>query len=196
MTGDPRLLELLSHYREAELQGARLLLRLMKRMDDDPEAQVNLTLHVAQETRHAWLWTKRIMDLGARPVKIADGYQARIARRIMPHTVRDLLALTIVVEERSLARYREHAARPGVDERTREVLAAVTSDERWHVAWMTTKLRSMVDMPDAPDRAQALIDGYRRVDEEVYQELLDHEREVFGANVETSAAGTAARSSP
>lgn len=47
MGADPRMLELMSYYREAELHGASLLLRLVKLMDADPDAQVKLTLHIA-----------------------------------------------------------------------------------------------------------------------------------------------------
>ena len=61
MAADPRI-EMFSYYRDAELHGANLLLRLIKLMDD-PDAQVKLSLHVAEETNHAWLWTKRITDL-------------------------------------------------------------------------------------------------------------------------------------
>jgi hypothetical protein len=37
-----------------------------------PEVQVKLTLHVAQETRHAWLWT-----YGRRTIELADGRVVR-----------------------------------------------------------------------------------------------------------------------
>src|SRR5262245_5215680 len=125
MPVDPRMLELMSYYRDAELHGAMLLLRLLRLMSDDAEAQVNLTRHVADETRHAWLWTRRMAELGGAPVKITSGYQARIGMRTMPRTLSDLLALTVVVEERSLARYEEHAARPDTDVATRKVLESV-----------------------------------------------------------------------
>src|SRR5262245_1067271 len=116
MSADARLIELFSYYRDAELQGAALLLRLVKLMTGDPEAQVQLTRHVADEARHAWLWTKRITDLGGMPMPVTEGYQACIGRRVRPRTLADLLALTIVVEARSLARYEEHAARLNVDD--------------------------------------------------------------------------------
>jgi len=186
MNADPRLLELMSYYRDAELHGAMLLLRLMKMMSDDPEAQVNLTRHVADETRHAWLWTKRMLDLGGRPVKVAGGYQSRVGKRIMPHSVADLLAITVVVESRSLARYREHASRPGLDDTTLKVLEAVTFDEQWHLDWMSTKLDAMTSTADARDRVHALMERYRRIDEEVYQGLLCHEREVFAEDAPPS----------
>ena len=77
MPADPRMLEMLSYYRDAELHGASLLLRLLKMTRDLPDVQVKLTLHVAQETRHAWLWTERIRELDGWPVDVS-GYQARI----------------------------------------------------------------------------------------------------------------------
>src|SRR4029453_6646332 len=63
MAADPRVIEMMSYYRDAELHGATLLLRLIKMMDD-PDAQVKLSLHLAEETQHAWLWTNRLHQLG------------------------------------------------------------------------------------------------------------------------------------
>jgi bacterioferritin (cytochrome b1) len=179
---DARVVELLSYYRDAELHGATLLLRLMRMMSDDSDAQIKLTEHVADETRHAWLWTKRIADLGGAPVNITPGYQTRFGMRIIPHTLPDLLALTIVVEERSLARYREHAARPGVDATTRRVLEAVANDEGWHIAWMKNKLEQKVGNDAAArERIATMTERYRAIDREVYAELQAREQEAFGA---------------
>jgi bacterioferritin (cytochrome b1) len=180
MPADPRMIEMLSYYRDAELHGASLLLRLLKMTRELPEVQVKLTLHVAQETRHAWLWTERIRELGGWPVEVS-GYQARIGMHIVPRTVVDLLALSIIVETRSLARYTEHAARPDVDARTAEVLRAVTDDERWHVAWMRDELdRRTRNDPVAHERVHALMERYRAIDEQVYAELSADERRAFG----------------
>ena len=115
MPVDARLVTLFSYYRDAELRGATLLLKLLQRMDD-PDAQVKLTKHLEDEVHHAWLWTKRISDLGGVPEKVDDGYQRRIGVEVgIPRTLEQLLALTIVVEERALARYLTHAAAPEVD---------------------------------------------------------------------------------
>src|SRR5262249_2773962 len=128
MTVDPRLVTMFSYYRDAELRGATLLLKLLQRMDD-PDAQVKLTRHLANEVQHAWLWTKRITDLGGTPEKVDDGYQRRIGQEVgIPKTLEQLLALTIVVEERALARYLTHAAAAGVDAETLAVLHEVTKD--------------------------------------------------------------------
>jgi rubrerythrin len=181
MPADARVFELLSYYRDAELHGATLLLRLMKMMADDADAQIKLTRHAAEETRHAWLWTKRIVELGGAPVKVAGGYQTMIGARTRPRSVADLLALTIVVEARSLARYRDHAARPGVDDATRKVLRAICSDEEWHLEWMREKLEEITrDDPVARQRAHAMSERYRQIEEEVYGTLAARERDAFG----------------
>lgn len=179
MAADPRMIEMMSYYRDAELQGAALLLRLVKLMDD-ADAQVKLTLHLSEETHHAWLWTNRIKELGGEPMKVLDGYQKRIGMRTVPKSIVDLLALTVVVEERSFARYQEHAKRPGVDEATLKVLQEVTKDEKWHIAWIRQKLMEIARQENAEQRATAAIEKYRKIDEAVYGELRAKEMAVFG----------------
>ncbi len=180
MAPDPRLIELFSYYRDAELHGARLLLRLTKLMQDDPDAQIKLSLHVAEETQHAWLWTKRITELGGKPVAIGDGYQSRIGLRTVPRKLVDLLALTVVVEERSLARYQEHAARPDVDPETKKILKEVTKDEKWHIAWIKGKLDELAAQGNQTERAAEMMERYRQIDQEVYTEMRAKEAEAFG----------------
>ncbi|MEO2003011.1 MAG: hypothetical protein ABGY41_02810, partial [Candidatus Poribacteria bacterium] len=68
-----------SYYRNAEQHGANLLFRLLRRMND-PDAQIMLSEHLADETRHAWLWTQRIVRSGHKPLAVQDGYQTRIGK--------------------------------------------------------------------------------------------------------------------
>lgn len=178
MAADPRIIELMSYYRDAELHGANLLMRLLKLMDD-PDAQVKLSLHLAEETNHAWLWTKRISDLGETPVKVQDGYQTRIGFRTVPRTLSELLALTIVVEERAFSRYLEHAARPNVDEETRKILHEVTKDEKWHISWVKAKLQELVEKEGSQDRIRDAMQRYREIDERVYADLAAKEKAAF-----------------
>ncbi len=180
MAPDPRMIELFSYYRDAELHGAGLLLRLTKLLGDDPDAQVKLSLHVAEETHHAWLWTKRITDLGGKPMAVGDGYQSRIGLRTVPRKLVDLLALTVVVEERSFDRYKEHAARPDVDPETKKILEEVTKDEKWHIAWIKGKLDELAAEQGMQDRADEMMEKYRQIDSEVYGELRAKEAAVFG----------------
>ncbi len=169
-----------SYYRDAELRGANLLFRLM-RMVDDPDAQVKLTEHLADETRHAWLWTERILELGAQPLAVTDGYQVRIGKLAgVPRTIIDLFALTVVVEQRSLRRYQQHLRRDDIPERTREVLEAVTKDEAWHIEWIRNKAREMAAEAGDPEWVDRAIKKYRAIDEQVMAELDDKERAIAG----------------
>ena len=181
MAPDPRMVELMSYYRDAELRGAALLMRLIGLMGDDADAQTKLSLHLAEETHHAWLWTKRINDIGGTPMRVLDGYQTRIGFRTVPRTLIDILALTVVVEERAFSRYQEHAARNHVDEETLKVLNEVTKDEKWHIAWIKGKLDELAAKEEGGSaRVQDAMEKYREIDRRVYAELRAKEREAFG----------------
>ncbi len=169
-----------SYYRDAELRGSNLLYRLL-RVLGDAEAQINLTQHLADETRHAWLWTERIQEIGGAPLPIDDGYQVRIGKRVgVPRDVLHLLALTVVVEQRSLRRYREHLRRPDVPARTQEVLRAVTKDEVWHVDWIRREARELEERGGVGRLEQALR-RYREVDRAVIAELAEVEQALVSA---------------
>jgi len=179
MAADPRLILLMSYYRDAELRGANLLFRLMSHLDD-PDSQVKLSLHLADETRHAWLWTKQITDMGGTPAKVADGYQTRIGLRVVPKNLIDILALTIVVEERAHQRYLDHGQRPDTDPAILETLREVTKDEKWHIAWIKGKLEEIAKAQGAEEKAREAIERYRKIDEEIYGQLLAKEQAAFG----------------
>lgn len=183
MAADPRMILLMSYYRDAEIRGANLLLRLMQYLTDG-DSQTKLSLHLADETRHAWLWTKRMNDLGADPMPVGDGYQSRIGLKTVPRSLIDLLALTIVVEQRSLDRYIEHASRSNVDADTLNVLKEVSQDEKWHIAWIKNKLDDLAAQEEGgAEKAAAAMEKYREIDRQVYQGLLDKERETFGGQL-------------
>jgi len=182
MAADPRLFLLMSYYRDAELRGANLLFRLMSHLDD-ADSQVKLSLHLADETRHAWLWTKRITDLGGAPTRIADGYQTRIGLRVVPRNLIDILALTVVVEERSQQRYTEHAQRHDIDPETLAILQEVTKDEKWHIAWIRAKLEEIAEAEGATDKMHEALARYQEIDRQVYAELLAKERALFNEPV-------------
>ena len=164
-----------SYYRDAELRGSNLIYRMLRILPDD-ESQVLLSEHLADETRHAWLWTERIRELGASPVPITDGYQVRIGKRAgIPRNPVDLLALTVVVEQRALKRYVEHLKREEVPERTREVLRAVSKDEGWHIDWVRQKGRDLAAEQGEPERFDAALERYRAIDAEVWEEMKEVE---------------------
>ena len=127
---------------------------------DDPDAQVKLSAHLADETRHAWLWTKRINDMGGEPMKIADGYQKRVGRRTVPRSILEILALTVVVEERSFASYIEFAEHHQPDAATLEVLKDITGDEKWHMSWIRSKLVEIARQEGDESLAEKAIEKY------------------------------------
>lgn len=167
-------------YRNAEQHGANLLFRLLKHLHD-PDAQAMLSQHLAEETQHAWLWTDRILRAGYKPMVVADGYQTRIGRAAgIPRDVIDLLALTVVVEQRALRRYQRHLRRPGLDPDTEQVLRTVTKDEAWHIDWIRKHGRELAQERGEPERFDAAIKRFREIDEAVTAELEAKEREFLG----------------
>jgi bacterioferritin (cytochrome b1) len=179
MDPDERMVRLFSYYRDAELRGAGLLFKLIGRMED-PDSQVKLSFHLADETRHASLWTKRITELGAQPVAVDDGYQVRIGRALgIPKTLVDLLALTVIVERRAAARYEAHSRRPDIDPETRQVLEEVTRDEKWHLSWIEKKMYELAG-DGGTERARARLEEYAAIERQVVEELEAKEREAFG----------------
>jgi bacterioferritin (cytochrome b1) len=170
-----KLILIFSFYRDAELRGARLLFNLLGHLKDG-DSQLKMAKHLADETRHAWLWTRRIADLGGAPMVIPDGYQRRLGLRTgVPKTLVELLALTVVVEERAQSRYMAHAALPNVDAATREVLKAVTEDETWHLSWIEKKMREIARSEGSERDADTALERYREIDREVYATLAADE---------------------
>ncbi len=167
-------------YRNAEQHGANLLFRLLKHLDD-PDAQAMLSQHLAEETKHAWMWTDRILRAGYKPMVIADGYQTRIGRAAgIPRDVVDLLALTVVVEQRAMRRYQRHLGRKNLDADTEQVLREVTKDEAWHIDWIRKHGRELAEQRGTPERFEEAVQRFRVVDEEVTAELEAKERELLG----------------
>jgi rubrerythrin len=174
------LIKIFSFYRDAEIRGASLLMK-MTQWEKDPEAQVLFSRHIADETRHAWLWTKRIRQLGGLPVEVPDGYQRRLGKALgIPFNIVDLFALTVIVEERSVSRYTEHAASRHCDDLTREVLDELTRDEKWHISWMEEWMMRLARERGAEDKAKTQLARYRRVEREVFEAFKEDERRWLG----------------
>ncbi len=170
-----------SYYRDTELRSSNLLYRLQRRLPD-PESQVKLSEHLADETNHAWLWTERIGELGASPAVIEDGYHVRIGKRIgLPRHPIELLSLADLVEQRTLLRYQEHLKREDVPERTLEILREVSKDEIWHIDWVRAKARDLVKSSDQPERFEELLEKHRLIDRDVMAEIDDLERQLAPA---------------
>ncbi|HYK63598.1 MAG TPA: ferritin-like domain-containing protein, partial [Patescibacteria group bacterium] len=181
MSAVDKLILTFSFYRDAELRGARLLFNLLSHLKDG-DALLKMTAHLADETRHAYLWTKRIADLGGSPITIDDGYQRRLGLKTgVPKTLLDLFALTVVVEERAQSRYNAHMALPNVDPETMEVLKAVTKDESWHLSWIEKEMHEIAKQEGHEEQADKSLERYRKIDREVYATIAADEAELMRA---------------
>ena len=187
------LIRIFSYYRDAEIRGAALLMKMMAR-ERDPEAQVLFSRHIDDETRHAWLWTKRIKDEGALPVEVPDGYQRRLGKMLgIPTSLIDLFALTVVVEERSVKRYTEHARSGICDAKTLAVLREVTHDERWHISWMEEWLTKLARAEGKEAHVVDMLARYRHVEQQVFDEMKEMERAWIGFSFSDGAAQVASK---
>lgn len=172
------LIKVFSYYRDAELRGAHLLMKMMQRCPD-AHSQVLFSRHIADEMRHQRLWTDRIQQEGALPVPVPDGYQRRLGKAIgIPSNMLELFALSVVVEERAAKRYRAHEANPACDEITRELLITLMQDEKWHISWMEDRMLEMAN--GKREELDAILARYRRIEREVYEEMKDIERGWLG----------------
>lgn len=188
------LVKLFSYYRDAEMRGAGLLMKMMARVED-PEAQVLFSRHIDDETRHAWMWTKRIKDEGALPVPVPDGYQRRLGKSLgIPRSIIDLFAITVVVEERSQSRYTEHAASSVCDDKTMEILAQLTQDEKWHVAWMEEWLFKLAASQGIEQQARDTLAEFRAVEADVFEQMKEMERDWLGFSFSDPDGPAVARS--
>jgi len=179
MSANEKQILIFSFYRDAELRGARLLFNLLGHIRD-MDSQLKLSKHLSDETRHAWLWTRRIGELGGAPVTVADGYQRRLGLRTgVPKGIDEIHGLTVVVEERAHSRYMAHAALPNVDETTLETLKSVTEDETWHLSWIEKKMREIAREEGCADQADEILGRYRQIDREVYATLAQDEAELM-----------------
>ena len=100
---------------------------------------------------------------------------------MIPIAICSLIALTVIVEERSHKRYTEHAASALCDERTRRILETITRDEKWHINWMEEWLLKLVKQaPAGGADPREILARYREAEEEVFEEMKEEERSWLG----------------
>ena len=160
---------LLNAYRDAELRGAELVLRLLSRIDD-ASLQEPLTRHLADEAQHVWLWTERIRALGGQLQHQDDGYYRALRRKAgLPTTALDLLALVSVIAGRLNQRYGAHATRTDADPETLKILREIHTAEAWYVAWLAEQLQQCAQREGA-DTVAATLNQYRAWEAEAFAE--------------------------
>lgn len=164
---------LLSYYRESELAGALLMGRLARETDDD-DLRVRLTEHCAEEARHAWAWTECILNVGGTPRKVSETYQSRYHAAVgSPNNLLEVLALTQIFERRVVRHFRAHLSWPGTHPEIKRTLQQLIEDEADHIRWVKDRLD---DYAAANGEAvvKEMMDRFKRIDEEVYNELKQY----------------------
>lgn len=166
---------LFNYYRDAELRGADLILRLINKAENQ-SIQEKLARYLADATNHAWLWTERICALGGQPTRIDNGYHRQLRRKAgLPANLLELLALTCVVEERARKRYEEHATRSDVAPETLDILNEMRADEEAHLAWITEKLTEL-GAKEGQGKVTAVLQRYRAVEATVFADMQHEEQ--------------------
>ena len=163
-------LEILSFYRASELAGAILLGKLALQTGND-RLREPLTEQMAEEARHAWLFTKLIMELGATPLRMTRTYQSEVGRVYgLPSSMLDILCLTQVLEVEVLDHYIRHAQMPNLHPAVRKTLETIIEDERGHVDWIKAELDGY-GQRRGPGRVEAAMRKAERARAAVFETL-------------------------
>lgn len=169
---------IVSFYRHSEISGAQFFSRLAKAV---PAGQIqnDLTKHFADESQHAWYWTKALMEMDVQPLKMTFAYQDHYLEAAgMPTNLMEILSLTQVFERRIISQYARHARIKDLHPAVKNTIETIMEDEKWHIHWVGEALKSMEPKYGA-DRVKATYERYRKADEEVYGRLIaEHDERV------------------
>ena len=164
---------LLSFYRTSEITGALFFGQLARRLKPGP-IQADLTRHFADEAQHARYWTQCLAELGVEPLQLRASYQDRyLAEAGVPVNLMEVLAVTLVFEQRVFTQYTQHRRAAGEDPASGPVvqtLDRIMADERWHIAWVSKALGELGDRYGR-DTVRATVGRYRAADDAVFSQL-------------------------
>jgi hypothetical protein len=168
----------LSFYRTSEISGSLFFGRLARSMKPGP-LQADMTKHFADESQHAWYWTRCLEELGARAYKLDDAYQDQYFQAAgMPVNFMEVLAITSVFELRVVNQYARHMSLPGLDLRIKDTLHTIMKDEKWHIQWVRDALQGMESEYGA-EHVRATVERFQRADQEVYRKtMIEHDERV------------------
>jgi hypothetical protein len=162
----------LNWYRQSELEGA-LLLGKMLRQVNDPFLVSRLTRHCADEARHAWLWERTRVGLGLETIRIDRSYQSfYLEAAAPPRCLPEVLGLTHVFEQRVHRQFSEEIEDPELPAAVRRTLNALIRDEAGHLEWVG---RWLADHPGG----DAILERYRAIDDAVYRALLPYRDRIW-----------------
>lgn len=162
---------ILSFYRNSEITGALFFGRLAQYV---PNAEIrnDLTKHFADESQHAWHWTKCLEDLGQTPVRVADAYQDRYFEAAgAPVNLMEIMAVTQVFEIRVIKQYNRHMHAPNTHPLVKETFKKIMLDEAWHVKWIGEALKKM-EVDFGADLVAKTLDRFQKADELIYGQVM------------------------
>ena len=173
---DDNLHWLLSYYRSSEISGALFFGQLARGLK--PSAiQCDMTRHFADEAQHARYWTQCLEQLGVEPLKLDKAYQDQyIAATGMPGNLMEILALTLVFENRVVTQYNLHSSGDELPAVVHDTLKTIMTDEQWHLEWIRGALLEMED-EYGRDHIQQTLKRYTEADREVYANTIQEHRQ-------------------
>ncbi len=162
----------LSYYRTSEINGSLFFGRLARTLKAGP-IQHDMTKHFADEAQHAWYWTDCIERLDAKPIKQSSGYQDQYLEAVgIPANLMEVLAITLVFEQRVIHQYARHLKLPGLHPQIASAFGLIMEDEKWHQQWVREALAGMEDRY-GKDHITDTIARNKAADREVYAKTLE-----------------------
>jgi len=170
---------IVSFYRNSEISGAQFFSRLARVLPAGP-IQFDLTKHFADESQHAWYWTKALGDMNLDPIKMTFAYQDHYLEAAgMPTNIMEILALTMVFERRVISQYARHSRVRDIHPAVQHALNTIMEDEKWHIQWVGDALKQMEEKFGA-ERVKNTYERFRKADEEVYGRMVAEHGERIG----------------
>jgi hypothetical protein len=160
-----RQARLFAFYRETNLYVSRLLMKLLASRRSD-RLTLRLWRHLADQTRHASLWSDHLELLGIHnlPLDVKALCDKRPSLDQL-HEPACLLREIAVVEESLLKSYQTHSTLESLDNRTRDLMVRLIEDEKLHLQSVRAKLRMIpIDGMSVHSRTQR----FCAVEEELY----------------------------
>lgn len=162
---------IMSFYRNSEISGALFFGRIAASVPPG-SLQNDLTQHFSDESKHSWLWTKAMSDLGFQPIRVKNAYQdAYLEEAGMPVNMMEILALTNAFEHRVIAQYAKHLRVPDLHPVIKNTISQIVEDEKWHVQWISEALKAM-QTKYGLDKVQQKIRYYQQADKKVYSKAV------------------------
>jgi len=161
---------LFAFYRETDLYVSRLLIKLLTLPRSD-RFTLRLWRHLADQTRHASLWSEHLELLGTHNLPL--DINTLCDKRPSPDQLDEpayLLREIVMVEEFLLKSYQTLSALESLDTRTRDLIVKLIEDEEWHLQSVRAKLK-MVDVPVDELSGDSGSRRFRTVEEELYDTL-------------------------